>query len=194
MRTKTLGVASALALAFAAPLATPAAAAPAHCFDMFGAAIGPTYDTAYPNQHWIEWVYARGGTCRTLARDEAVYFTRRPLGYPAEYTVTIAPAAPPAAPPVLTYQPPSSVSVWIGNPARAAELVTFAYAERGRPVTLVSDTGRVIYRADGAWRIYDVAWRDGYRRQVAVQMRSSRDYYAIEDDGDGWSTAVYIGR
>jgi hypothetical protein len=53
----------------------------------------------------------------------------------------------------------------------------------------------VIYRADGVWRIYDVTWRDGYRRQVAVHMRPSREYYAIEaDDGENWSAAVYLGR
>lgn len=196
MRTKTLGFASALALVLAAPLAAPASAAPAHCFDMFGAAIGPTYDTLAQNQHWIEWVHARGGTCRTLQSDEVVFHSARPLGYPAEYSMTVVPAAPPSGPPVLSSQPPSTVtSVWLGDTGRAAELVTYAYAERGRPVTLVADTGRVLYRADGVWRIYDVTWRDGYRRQVAVHMRPTRDYYAIEaDDGETWSSAVYLGR
>lgn len=197
MNTKSLGIAGALALLVAPPLAAPAAAAPAHCFDMFGAAIGPTYDTAAANPHWIEWVHARGGTCRTLAHDEAVYLSARPLGYPAEYTMRVVPAAPPSVgPPVLHSQPPSTTtSVWLGDAGRAAELVTYAYAQRGRPVTLVTDTGRVLYRADGVWRIYDVTWRDGYRRQVAVHMRPSRDYYAIEaDDGESWSAAVYLGR
>lgn len=195
MRLKSLGFASALALGIAAPLAAPAEAAPAHCFDLFGAAIGPSFDTTLPNQHWIGWVQARGGTCRVLAADEAVYFSARPLDYPAEYMVTVTPAAPPSAPPTLSYQPPAAISVWLGDTARAAELVTFAYAERGRPVTIVSDTGRVIYRADGVWRVYDVTWRDGYRRQVAVHMRPNREYYAIEaDDGESWSAAVFIGR
>lgn len=196
MRTKTLGFASALALAFGAPLATPAAAAPAHCFDRFGAAIGPTYDTNYANTHWIEWVHARGGICRTLQADEIVIHSARPLGYPAEYLAIVTPAAPPSGPPVLYSQPPTTItSVWLGDTARAAELVTYAYAQRGRPITTVSDTGRVLYRADGVWRIYDVTWRDGYRRQVAVHMRPSRDYFAIEaDDGENWSAAVYLGR
>lgn len=192
MRIKSLGFASALAVAFAAPLATPAAAAPAHCFDMFGAAIGPTYDTMAPNHQWIEWVHARGGTCRTLSRDEYVFHTARPLGYPAEYLAIVTPAAPPS----LYARPPASgTQVWIGDSARAAELVTFAYANRGRPVTIVSDTGRAIYRADGVWRIYHVTWRDGFRRQVAVHMRPNREYFAIEaDDGENWSAAVYLGR
>ena len=191
MRTKSLGYASALALAFAAPLAAPAAAAPARCFDMFGAAIGPTYDTSYANSNWIEWVHARGGTCRTLQSDEVAFHGARPLGYPAEYAFNVTPAAPPE----LRAPPASTTYVWSGNPVRAAELVTYAYAERGRPVTTVADSGRVIHRADGVWRIYDVTWGDGYRRQVAVHMRPSRDYFAIEaDDGENWSSAVYLGR
>lgn len=196
MRITSLGFASALALAISAPLAAPAGAAPAHCFDMFGAAIGPGFDTTLPNQHWIGWVQARGGTCRMLQPDEVVYLSARPLGYPAEYVTTLAPAAPPSAPPVLSSQPPTTVtSVWLGDSVRAAELVTIAYADRGRPVTIVSDTGRVIYRADGVWRVYDVTWRDGYRRQVAVHMRPNREYYAIEaDDGETWNAAVYLGR
>ena len=131
----------------------------------------------------------RSGTASDLHR-------ARSLVYPPEYLVTVAPAAPPAGPPVHFSQPPSTVTpVWFGDSARAAELVTYAYAERGRPITMVSDSGRVIYRADGLWRIYDVTWRDGYRRQVAVHMRASRDYYAIEaDDGENWSAAVYLGR
>jgi hypothetical protein len=191
MRTTSLGIAAALSLALATPFAAPASAAPAHCFDMFGAAIGPSYDTRMPNHHWIEWVHARGGSCRTLQSDEIVFHSARPLGYPAEYMAIVTPAAPPS----LGYQPPSSVTVWLGDSARAAERVTYAYANRGRPVTAVSDTGRVFYRADGAWRIYDVTWRDGFRRQVAVQVNASREYYAIEaDDGETWSAVVYLGR
>jgi hypothetical protein len=190
MRIESLGFASAFALALG--IAAPASAAPAHCFDMFGAAIGPTYDTMAPNHHWIEWVHARGGTCRTLSGDEYVFHTARPLGYPAEYLAVVTPAAPPS----LYAQPPvSTTTVWLGDTARAAELVTFAYANRGRPVTIVTDTGRVIARADGMWRIYEVTWRDGFRRQVAVHMRPTREYFAIEaDDGENWSAAVYLGR
>lgn len=192
MRTRTIGFGGALAFAFAIPLAAPAAAAPAHCFDMFGAAIGPSYETDALNSHWVNWVHARGGSCRTLQYDEAVYFSRRPLGYPAEYLATVAPAAPPS----IAVQPaPPATSAWAGDSARAAELVTVAYAERGRPATVVSDSGRAVFRADGVWRIYDVTWRDGYRRQVAVLLRPDRGYYAIEaDDGENWSAAVYLGR
>jgi len=191
LRSKSLGFASALTIACAAALASPVQAAPAHCFDMFGAAIGPNYDTQAPNHHWIEWVHARGGSCRTLQRDEFVFHSIRPLGYPAEYLATVTPAAPPT---VLYAQPPST-SVWRGDAGRAAELVTIAFAQRGRPVTMVTDTGRVIYRADGVWRIYDVVWRDGYRRQVAVHMRPDREYFAIEsDDDESWSAAVSLGR
>ncbi len=196
MRITSLGFAGALALAISAPLAAPAEAAPAHCFDMFGAAIGPGYDTTAANLNWIAWIQTRGGTCRALQPDEVVFFSARPLGYPAEYVTTVAPAAPPSAPSVLSSQPPTTVqSVWFGDAVRAAELVTIAYADRGRPVAMVSDTGRVIYRADGVWRIYDVTWRDGYRRQVAVHMQPNRGYFGIEaDDGENWSAAVYLGR
>ncbi len=188
MRNKAIALAGVLGLGFAAP----AMAAPAHCFDMFGAAVGPTYDTDAANGHWIDWVHARGGTCRTLQYDEAVYFSRRPIGYPAEYLVTVAPAAPPT---IAVPSAPPLARPWRGDSARAAELVTFAYADRGRPVTTVYDTGRVLDRADGVWRIYEVTWGDGFRRQVAVNMRPTRDYYAIEaEDGENWSAAVYIGR
>lgn len=196
MRAKSLGYAGVLAFALAVPLAAPAGAAPAHCFDGFGAAIGPSFDTAFPNLHWIAWVQARGGTCRALQADEVAFFQSRVFDYPVEYTATLAPAAPPSLPPVLYSQPPTTAtSVWLGNSARAAELVTIAYAQRGRPTSIVADTGRVIYRSDGVWRVYDVTWSDGYRRQVAVHMRPTREYYAIEaDEGESWSTAVYLGR
>ena len=196
MRIKSLGLAGALALGLTAPLAGPAAADPAHCFDSFGAAIGPTFDTAVPNHDWIGWVQASGGTCRVLQPHEIAFFEARQLDYPPEYKMSLAPAAPPTQPPSLSSQPPTTTtSVWLGDTARAAELVTFAYAERGRPVAVVSDTGRLLYRTDGVWRVYDVTWRDGYRRQVAVHMRPNREYFAIEaDDGESWSAATFIGR
>jgi hypothetical protein len=195
MRSRAIGRASALALVSTAAMATPAAAAPALCFDRFGGAVGPVFDTVYPNYNWIRWVQDRGGVCRALNPGEITFFQARPLDYPPEYLVTVAPA-PPSRPGVLHSQPPTTAtSVWLGDAARAAELVTVAYAQRGRPTTAVVDTGRVIYRADGVWRVYDVTWADGYRRQIAVHMRESRDYFAIEsDDGTVWSAAVFLGR
>jgi hypothetical protein len=193
MRSRSLGWAGALIFAAALP-AAPAAAAPAHCFDSFGAPLGPTFDTVYPDYNWIRWVQDRGGSCRALRAEEVEFFRARALEYPPEYTGSVAPGAPPSN--VLRSRPPTTAtSVWLGDTARAAELLTIAYAERGRPTAAVIDTGRLIYRTDGVWRVYDVSWSGGYRRQIAVHMRPSREYFAIEsDDGAGWSSAIYIGR
>ena len=193
MRSRSLGVASVLALC----LAAPASAAPAHCFDSFGAPFGPNFDTNAPNPDWIRWVQARGGTCRVLRPEELDIFNARQLGYPPEYTANTAPAAPPSPPgPVLRSQPPStSTSVWLGDTARATELLVAAYAQRGRPAAVIADTGRVLYRGDGVWRVFEVSWNDGSRRQIAVHVRPSREYYAIESDGgQGWSAAFFIGQ
>jgi len=195
MRARSLGVASAIAFCLAAPFGAPASAAPAHCFDGFGAPFGPNFDTNAPNNDWIRWVQARGGTCRELRPDEINIFKARVLDYPPEYTANAAPAAPPSGP-VLRSQPPSTAtSVWLGDTARAAELLVVAYAQRGRPAAAVADTGRVLYRSDGVWRVFDVSWNDGYRRQIAVHVRPSREYVAIESDGgQGWSAAFLIGQ
>jgi hypothetical protein len=195
MRTRSLGFAGALAVGIAASAGAPASAAPAHCFDSFGAPLGPAFDTVYPDYNWIRWVQDRGGSCRALRPEEIAFFRARALDYPPEYLATLRPAAPPSAG-VLHSQPPTmETSVWLGDTARAAELLTISFARRGRPTAAVFDTGRVIYRADGVWRVYDVAWSDGHRRQIAVHMRPSREYFAIEsDDAEGWSAAVYIGR
>ena len=192
MRTHAI----AIGLALGAALTTASQAATARCFDSFGAPVGPVFDTLYPNHHWIRWIEARGGTCRSMMPDEAALYSSRVIDYPPEYTMTLAPGTQPSSPGVLRSQPPTTeTSVWLGNTAHAAELVTVAYAQRGRPVASVADTSRVIYRADGVWRVYDVAWRDGYFRQIAVHMRPNGGYFAIESNGgDGWSEAVFIGR
>jgi hypothetical protein len=193
MRARLLGFVGVAAAAMAAP----AMAAPAACFDSFGGPAGPSFDTVYPNYHWIQWVQARGGTCRALRPEELALFNGRVLEYPPEYTASVSPGMPPPVNPPLVSQPPTTAtSVWLGDPARAAELVTVAYANRGRPTTAVSDTGRVIYLSDGVWRVYDVTWPNGYRRLVAVKMRETNDYVAMEsgEDGQNWSSAVDLGR
>jgi hypothetical protein len=195
MRTRSLGVASALALCLAVPFGAPASAAPAHCFDSFGAPFGPNFDTNAPNPDWIRWVQARGGTCRVLRPEELDIFRARVLDYPPEYTANAAPGAPPTGPTLRSQPPSTATSVWLGNTARAAELLVITYGQRGRPAAVVADTGRVLYRSDGVWRVFDVSWHDGYRRQIAVHMRPSREYFAIESDGgEGWSAAFLIGQ
>lgn len=196
MRTGPIALGGALALAIGAALATPAAAAAARCYDSFGAPVGPVFDTLSPNHHWVQWVQARGGACRAMTPREAALYDARVLDYPDEYTASLAPGARPPVPGTLQSQPPTTAtSVWLGDPARAAELVTAAYAERGRPVASVADTKRVIYRADGVWRVYDAAWGDGHRRQIAVHVRPGGAYFAIESDGgEGWNDAIFIGR
>ena len=196
MRKLPLLIAGALA---GAALAAPAHAASARCFDSFGAPVGPTFDTLYPNYHWIQWVQARGGACRAMTPDDVSLYGARVLDYPAAYTASLDPdrrAAPPPPAGELHSQPPTQAqSVWLGDTTRAAELITHSVAQRGRPAVTVADTGRVIYRTDGVWRVYDLTWADGDRRQIAVHMRPETGYFAIESNsGENWSTAVYIGR
>ena len=195
MQIRPLAI-SAVALCLGAAFATPASAAAARCYDSFGAPIGPAFDTLYPNYHWIQWVQARGGACRAMTPQEAALYDARVLDYPAEYRATLAPGAPPSAPGVLQSQPPTTAtSVWLGDTARAAELLTVSYAQRGYPTSSVADTGRVMYRADGVWRVYNVTWDNGHRRQIAVNMRPGGSYFAIESEsGEIWSEAVPLGR
>lgn len=196
MRTRTIAIAGPLALIAGIALAAPAAAATARCYDSLGAPVGPVFDTLYPNYHWIQWVQTRGGNCRAMTPQESALYGAVALDFPREYTDSLTPGAPPSAPGVLQSQPPTTAtSIWLGNTSRAAELVTVALAQQGRPAVTIADTGRVIYRADGVWRVYEVNWDDGNRRQIAVHMRSGGNYYAIEsNEGDNWSAAVFIGR
>jgi len=196
MRKLPLLLASALA---GAAFALPANAATARCFDSFGAPTGPSFDTLYPNYHWIQWVQTRGGTCRAMTPDDVALYGARVLDYPPEYSASVDPdrrMAPPPPAGELRSQPPTNAqSVWLGDTTRAAALITASVAQRGRPAVTVADTGRVIYRPDGVWRVYDVNFDDGDRRQIAVHMRPDAGYFAIESNtGDNWSTAVFIGR
>jgi hypothetical protein len=181
-----------------AALAAPANAATARCFDSFGAPVGPTFDTLYPNYHWIQWVQTRGGNCRAMTPDDTALYGARVLDYPPEYTASFDPdrrAAPPPAGELRSQPPSTATSIWLGDTGRAAALITASVADRGRPALTVADTGRVIYRTDGVWRVYDVTWADGDRRQIAVHMRPESGYFAIESHtGDNWSSAVFIGR
>ena len=194
MRKLPLVLAGALA---GAALTAPANAAPARCYDSFGAPVGPTFDTQAPNHHWIQWVQTRGGNCRAMTPDDAALYGARVLDYPAEYTASLErDRGPPPPAGELRSRPPSDVtSVWLGDTGRAAALITASVANRGRPALTVTDTGRVIYRTDGVWRIYVVAWADGDRRQMAVHMRPESGYFAMESHtGENWSSAVFIGR
>lgn len=194
---------SAAALVLAAIVAPGRAeAAAAHCYDRFGGPIGPLYDADRPDTNWIRWVQNRGGTCRLLTRQEAAIFEGRPQGYPPDYAADAAPAAPPAAPappppagPLRSQPPTTEQSVWLGDTRRAATLVTARLAQAGRPAAAVADTGRLVYRADGVWRVYEARWRDGRSRLMAVHMRPGGEYFVMESDGgQGWSGAVPLGR
>ncbi len=193
MRKYVIGLVGASALA----LAAPASAAPAHCFDSFGAPVGPTYDGAAPDQAWISWIYQRGGSCRELRADEVALYEARRLDYPREFRPNTAPPRSDADgdPPVRHSQPPADVT-WTGDPSYAARLVSFAYAERGKPEGRVVDTGRMVMAADGGWRVYRIEWENGDHVFVAVARRPDNAYMAMESrDGMGnWSTSVMLGR
>lgn len=196
MKTRSICISGGAAIAVALAFAGPASAGTSRCYDSFGAPVGPVFDNAAPNYHWIQWVQTRGGACRAMTPQEAALYDARILDYPPEYRATLSPGAPPSVPGTLQSQPPTTAtSVWLGDTARAAELLTVSYAQRGHATSSVADTGRVIYRPDGVWRIYNVSWDNGHRRQIAVNMRPGGSYFAIESEaGESWSDAVPIGR
>src|SRR5215510_25636 len=104
MNTKLILLAGGCAIA----LASPAAAAPGHCFSASGQPIGPVYDTERPDTAFITWVQARGGECRGLRADEVTLLRGQPGQYPTEYRRTevliqerpldVSPGAPRAVP------------------------------------------------------------------------------------------------
>ena len=44
-------------------MAAPAFAGPGQCYDAYGRAVGPVYDTDHPNYGFINSVIRRGGSC-----------------------------------------------------------------------------------------------------------------------------------
>jgi hypothetical protein len=182
MFTRTLLFAGGCALAFA----SPAAAAPGHCFDAAGQPIGPVYDTEAPDTRFITWVQARGGECRALRADEVTLYRGRPSDYPREYRqVEIETAPPSIAPGAPRSEPPGAVMTWEGDPAVARRLIVTHYQTR-YPNLSVVDTGRVVQlETGGHWRIYETVYPDGTRRQVAIQMRPNRQYVLLESTGGG---------
>lgn len=196
MRTKLLLLAGGCALA----LASPAAAAPGHCFTAAGQPIGPVFDTERPNTGFINWVQAQGGECRALRADEVTLYRGQPGEYPPEFRRAedmqqtppdVAPGAPRSAPPVPP--PPGSITTWQDDPVVVRRLIITRY-QTNAPNLTVTDTGRVIAPAQGgAWRIYQIDYPDGSRRQVAVQVRPDRQYVLMESaDGTRWGEAIEL--
>jgi hypothetical protein len=194
MKTKLILLAGGCALAFA----TPAVAAPGHCFSASGQPIGPVYDTERPNTPFINWVQARGGECRALRADEVALHRGQPDDYPTEFRRTEIQERPidvsPGAPRSVPDSPPPPRLAWQGDPVVARRLIVTHY-QSAAPNLTVTDTGRVVAltQGGGAWRIYDTVYPDGSRRQVAVQMRPDRQYVLMESaDGARWSQTIEL--
>jgi hypothetical protein len=180
-------------------LASPAAAAPGHCFTAAGAPIGPVYDTERPDTPFLTWVQARGGECRALRADEVTLYRGRPNDYPMEFRRTeiqerpldVAPGAPRSAPDAVP--PPGMALNWQGDPALARRMIVMHY-QATSPDVRVTDTGRVVALSQGgAWRIYETITADGTRREVAVQLRSDKQYVLMESgDGGRWGEVIEL--
>lgn len=190
MKTKFFLFAGACMLA----LATPAAAAPGHCFTADGRPVGPVYDTERPDTQFNTWVQAQGGECRALRADEVTLHRGSPGEYPSEYRRTEIRERPleavPGAPRSVETRP---ALTWQGDPVVARRLIVTHYQPTAPNVT-VTDTGRIVALNDGsAWRIYETVYPNGSRRQVAVQMRADRQYVLMENsDGRSWSETVVL--
>lgn len=193
MKTKLFLLAGGCALA----LAAPAVAAPGHCFTANGQPVGPVYDTEQPDTPFLTWVQSRGGECRALRADEVTLYRGQRDEYPTEFRRTeirerpmdVSPGAPRTVPDAA---PPPSLA-WQGDPMLVRRMIVTHYST-ATPSLTVTDTGRVVALSQGgAWRIYETIYPDGTRRQVAVQMRSDRQYVLMEStDGSRWSEAVEL--
>ena len=193
MKTKLFLLAGGCALA----LAAPAVAAPGHCFTANGQQVGPVYDTEQPNTPFLTWVQSRGGECRALRADEVTLYRGQRDEYPNEFRRTeiqerpmdVSPGAPRTVPDAA---PPPSLA-WQGDPTLVRRMIVTRYSGAA-PSLSVTDTGRVVALTQGgAWRIFETIYPDGTRRQVAVQMRSDRQYVLMEStDGSRWSEAVEL--
>ena len=193
MKTKLFLLAGGCALA----LAAPAVAAPGPCFTANGQPVGPVYDTEQPNTPFLTWVQSRGGECRALRADEVTLYRGQREEYPTEFRraeirerpMDVSPGAPRTAPAAA---PPPSLA-WQGDPTLVRRMIVTRYSAAAPSLT-VSDTGRVVALTQGgAWRIYETIYPDGTRRQVAVQMRSDRQYVLMESaDGSRWGEAVEL--
>ena len=183
MRPTSIAIASIVLAGTALVVPSTSSAAPGHCFDSRGRAIGSVYDTETPDTRFVTWVQARGGECRALRADEVALHRNRAAAYPPDYRSARrepAPAAP--APRTVT---------WDGDPAVAQRLVVTHYRAQ-QPNLVVTDTGRVAQLSNGDYaRIYETVYSDGTRREVAVQLRSGRQYVMMERiDGTAWSPSI----
>ncbi len=97
---------------------------------------------------------------------------------------------------VATVAPPAFAADWQGNARHAADLVTKTYAKTGLAPAAVKDTGRTFEAGGVVWRLYEVTWKDGGFRHVAVHRRSDGQYVAIEgiETEKKWSHGVALGR
>lgn len=91
---------------------------------------------------------------------------------------------------------PGSAAEWRGNPQQAAQLVAASYAKKGIAAPQVTDTGRTFQAGGVVWRIYEVTWKGGGFRHVAVHRQANGEYLAIEglEKERKWSRGVPIGR
>lgn len=190
MRYITRIAAAALTLA----LAGEAGAVPAQCFWQ-GQPYGPVYRTEDPNSNpWVFWVQRRGGTCRPITHFEAqIYTKQRPQVYPPEYHAgrDYRPGYPQQPP------PGDADENWLGDPNRAAYLLSQWLAQQGRAFAQVRDTGRVEYIYDRTWRIFVARWADGSRARIAVRYsrRQGGTYLAMQSYGGGaWGEPQPIGQ
>ena len=197
MHTRTLAMGSAVALILGAAFASTASAATSRCYDSFGAPVGPVFELLGAE---LSLDPMGAGARRRVSRDDAARSRALRISRLLDFRPNTKHRSPRARrlrrrARCNRSRPRPATSVWLGDTARAAQLLTVSYAERGRPTSTVADTGRVIYRVDGVWRVFDVAWEDGQRRQIAVNMRPGGGYFAIESmGGESWSDAASIGR
>lgn len=177
-------------------VAGEAAAVPAQCFWQGGQAVGPVYLTEGPTFYaWVQWAQRRGAHCRPISEFERQSLEKRPQVYPPEFTSDRGPGY---RPPGYDQPPPGGPDGgWVGDPNRAAYLVTQWLAQQGRPYGQVRDTGRIQNLYDRNWRIYFVRWADGNRVRVAVRFsrREGGTYAAMQShDGVTWSQPQPIGQ
>ncbi|HEY7609612.1 MAG TPA: hypothetical protein VIF14_10315 [Alphaproteobacteria bacterium] len=103
------------------------------------------------------------------------------IGYAAAFAVAAAPAL---------------AAEWSGNPRHAAQLVTATFVKKGVASPQVTDTGRTFVAGGVTWRVYEVTWRGGGFRHIAVHRQKNGEYLAIEglEKERKWSHGVPIGR
>lgn len=91
---------------------------------------------------------------------------------------------------------PALAKEWSGDARHATDLVTKSYAQRGMTPADVKDTGRTFESGGVVWRLYEVTWKNGGFRHVAVHRRADGQYMAIEgvEATKKWSHGVVLGQ